>query len=170
MQNIQIRPADDHDIPALYRFADDMAARHEPQYFERCLAEQAEGRRLVLLASAAGVGLSGYVQLNWQPLYAPFRRLGLPEIQDLNVHPRQRRQGIGARLIAACEEAARQAGKSDIGIGVGLHAGFGAAQRLYVRAGYMPDGLGLVHDDMPVRAGESRIVDNLLSIKLTKQI
>lgn len=162
---MDIRPASTADIGALDRIAAEMRARHEPGYFARCLAEQAAGRRLLFIA-----GESGYVQLNWQSLYPPFRHLGIPEIQDLNVVPAARRQGLGARLVEACEAAARQAGKTDIGIGVGLHARFGAAQRLYVRKGYMPDGAGAAYDEVSVTAGELRPVDDLLTLKLVKTL
>jgi hypothetical protein len=32
-------------------------------------------------------------------------------------------------------------------LGVGMHSGYGAAQRLYVKRGYVPDGSGVWYDD-----------------------
>lgn len=167
---IQIRLAADEDIPALDIFATGMAQTHEPGYFARCLTEQAEGRRQFFLAVDAAGAIAGYVQLNALPLYAPFRRLGLPEIQDLNVLPAYRRQGIGELLVDHCEQTARAAGKDTIAISVGLYASYGAAQRLYVRKGYVPDGAGIAYDDAPVRLGEMRPVDDNLTLKLTKDL
>jgi GNAT superfamily N-acetyltransferase len=164
-----IRRAEQKDIALLQEIAAAMKARHEEDYFERCMMEQADKRRTVLLAEEQGRGL-GYAMINWQPLYPPFRRLGIPEIQDLNVAPEARRQGLGARLVEACEDAARQAGKTEMGISVGLDAGFGAAQRLYVRSGYMPDGAGVMHDEAPVLPGEMRAVDGLLTLKFIKAL
>ncbi|MEZ0226615.1 MAG: N-acetyltransferase family protein [Alphaproteobacteria bacterium] len=162
-----IRRAEENDVEILKSIATAMKARHEADYFGRCLAEQADARRTILLAEESGRG-HGYVMINWLPLYPPFRRLGIPEIQDLNVVPEARRQGLGAKLVDACEDAARQAGKTEMGISVGLGAGFGAAQRLYVRRGYIPDGAGVMHDELPVTAGEMRPVDDMLTLKLVK--
>jgi GNAT superfamily N-acetyltransferase len=168
-ENMIIRKAGDGDLPILYGIARDMKARHEDKYFERCLAEQAQGRRTIFLAETGGKGF-GYVQINWQPLYPPFRRLNIPEIQDLNVVPEGRRQGLGAQLVDTCEAEARQRGCAEMGISVGLHASFGAAQRLYVRKGYIPDGAGIMHDEAPVAPGEMRAVDDMLTLKLLKQL
>ncbi len=106
----------------------------------------------------------------WQPVYPLFRRLDMPEIQDICVVPDARRQGIGTGLVHHCENIARSAGKTDIGISVGLHARFGAAQRLYVGLGYIPDGSGIAYDDVSVKAGEINPVDSFLTLKLTKNL
>ncbi len=169
MAKMQIRKAHDGDLQALYGIARDMKAHHEENYFERCLSEQKDGRRALFLAEEGDRGI-GYAQLVWNPLYLPFRRLNIPELQDLNVVPAARRQGLGAKLVEACEAEARQKGATEIGISVGLHAAFGAAQRLYVRKGYVPDGAGVMHDEAPVAPGEMRPVDDMLTLKLTKPL
>lgn len=166
---ITIRKAGEQDLQALYRIAADMKAMHEERYFERCLAEQQEGRRVIFIALDQDQPL-GYVQLVWSPLYPPFRRLNIPEIQDLNVIPAARRQGLGEQLVETCEAQARSAGRTEMGISVGLHARFGAAQRLYVRKGYVPDGAGVLYDEAPVAVGEMRAVDDLLTLKLVKPL
>ncbi len=155
----------DADIQALAR----IAARREPDFFDRCLAEQRNQKRMVLVAEQDGK-IVGCAHLVWSPAYAPFRRTDIPEIQDLAVVSAARRNGIGALLVDACEQSARQAGKTAIGIGVGLDSAYGAAQRLYVRKGYIPDGAGICHDDAPVRAGELRAVDDLLTLKMIKNL
>lgn len=170
MKNMLIRKVIPEDLAALYGIAAAMKTAHEDRYYERCLEEQAAGRRDIIVAADEGGALLGYAQINWQPVYAPFRRLGMPEVQDLNVIPQARRQGIGNLLVAWCEDAARAAGKTEIGIGVGLYARFGAAQRLYVRRGYVPDGAGVAYDDVPVSPGEVRAVDDLLTLRLVKSL
>jgi GNAT superfamily N-acetyltransferase len=164
-----IRKADTADLPVLERIAAEMGAAHEDGYFARCLQEQAVQRRTVYIALQDGVAL-GYVQLNWQPIYAPFRRLGIPEIQDLNVIPAQRQRGAGGLLVDHCENAARLTGATDIGISVGLYPRYGAAQRLYVKKGYVPDGGGITYDDVAVRAGDRCTVDDNLTLKLVKSL
>jgi hypothetical protein len=72
--------------------------------------------------------------------------------------------------VEFCEDMARKEGFTDMGISVGLYARFGAAQRLYVRKGYVPDGAGVSHDDIPVAAGDVRPIDDLLTLKLVKTL
>lgn len=136
------------------------------EQYERYLAEQGAGRRLTLVAEVGGA-IAGYVTLNWDPAYPPFREAGLPEVQDLNVLPPFQRRGLGAALVRAAEGAAR--GRSEaVGIGVGLGPDYGAAQRLYVRLGYVPDGRGVAYADRVVEPGERVVVDDDLVLHLTK--
>lgn len=166
MTNLAIRAATTGDITALYAIALKMKAVHEKDYFERCFAE---GRRVLALAEDAGNPV-GYVIVNYTPTYAPFRRLNIPEIQDLNVVPEARRSGTGEKLVAWCEDLLKSEGHADAAISVGLDASYGAAQRLYVRMGYVPDGAGIAYDDVPVMKGELRPVDGLLTLKMVKSL
>jgi GNAT superfamily N-acetyltransferase len=152
------------DIPLLDGIAQGMKHVHAQGYFARCIAE-----RQVYIAFH-GETAAGCAQLNFNPVYAMFRRLGLPEIQDLCVLPEFRRQGIGLALIKHCENVARAAGKTDMGISVGLHAAYGAAQRLYVANGYVPDGAGIAYDDESIASGAMKPIDDLLTLKLVKAL
>lgn len=167
---MKIRTVINSDLHVLQSIATAMRAVHEAGYFERCLAEQVSGNRVLLLAEGDNAEPLGYVQLIWSPVYPLFRRMNIPEIQDLNVIPDARHQGIGAALVDACEALAREKGHSDMGISVGLHSGFGSAQRLYIRKGYLPDGAGIAYDEITVTAGEMRSVDDLLMLKMTKTL
>lgn len=115
-------------------------------------------------------GREGYALYNTRPRYAPFARLGIPEIQDLNVHPDHRGQGIGKALIRACERKAIEQGKDMIGLGVGLHASYGPAQLLYCKMGYQPDGAGLVHDGAGVPYAKLVPNDDDLCIMMIKSL
>lgn len=171
MNRYNIRTAHLDDVVGLYRVAEDMGMTHEERYFERCLSEQAEGRRDVLVAEEQGGALlAGYAQIVWSPVYRMFRALHIPEIQDVNVIPRARRGGLGAALVEACERAAQTRGCTEVGIAVGLDSSFGAAQRLYIKRGYVPDGNGVCYDEEPVAAGSLRPVDRWLTLKLVKTL
>jgi GNAT superfamily N-acetyltransferase len=136
--------------------------------YERYLAEQETGTRTVLVALLADV-FAGYLTVNWQSQSGAFRDTGIPEIQDFNVLPQYRRQGIGTRLLDEAEALAAQ--RSDVvGIGVGLFSDYGAAQRLYVRRGYIPDGHGLYSHDRVVQYGETVVVDDDLLLNFTKRL
>ena len=131
-------------------------------------AQDAAGRR-IFWARRDGEP-AAYGLFNPQSRYALYRRLNIPEIQDLNVVPTARRQGVGAACLAWCEEKARAMDYGQIGISVGLHSGFGAAQRLYMKSGYMPDGFGVTYDRETVAANSLRPVDDQLCLMLVKEL
>lgn len=110
----------------------------------------------------------GGCYLNREPKYNLYRRMRLPELQDLRVDPRYRRRGVGEALVNATENIAKTEGYKGIGISVGLNADFGAAQRLYIRLGYIPDGQGVTYLREPVPAGEKRPIDDDLALMLMK--
>src|SRR5690606_7911415 len=99
--DITIRRAEIEDLQGLQVMAGAMGKALEPGYFGTCLSEQAEGRRDLLIVSADGAD-TGYGILNWAPQYALYKRLGIPEIQDLNILPAFRRRGLARALIAHC--------------------------------------------------------------------
>jgi ribosomal protein S18 acetylase RimI-like enzyme len=142
---------------------------HKPvEGYQRYLAEQEEGQRLAFVAEWSGE-FAGYVTLLWASNYGPFAERRVPEISDLNVLPRHRRQGIGNALLDQAESAA-SARSRVVGLGVGLYSDYGAAQRIYVRRGYLPDGRGLMYRNQPVEAGATIRVDDDATIMLTRQI
>ena len=63
---------------------------------------------------------------------------------------------------------ARKSG--DVGIGVGLHPGYNAAQRLYIKRGYIPDGRGVTYENRYVREGEQVVLDDNLVLHFTKKL
>lgn len=138
-------------------------------YFEEAFQEQEDSKRLILLAFIDGT-LTGYVHLNRFPKYAPFLHMGIYEIQDLFVIPAFRRQGIGEKLVGACERYAAADGATELGIGVGVAGRFGAAQRLYTRLGYIPDGAGVVFEREPMTEGTVKPVDDRMCLMLLKNI
>jgi 8-oxo-dGTP pyrophosphatase MutT (NUDIX family) len=132
------------------------------------LREQEAGTRDVLVAEVAG-HFAGYVTIVWESDYLPFRADGIPEIVDLNVLIRYRRQGIAAALL---DKAERRIGKRApiAGIGVGMTADYGAAQILYVKRGYRPDGRGLAVHGISSQHGDQVTVDDALTLYLTKRV
>lgn len=168
-ENVVLRMADRADEAALNNLRPRMDRERGDDYFARCMAEIAAGRRVMFVA-LSGADIVGYVMLNRQSLYQPFRSANIPEIQDLYVLPDYRRGGTGARLVQLCEDQARADGCDMIGLAVGLHAGFGSAQRLYVRNGYVPDGFGLVQESNRVDEDALVRVDDDLNLMLIKDL
>ena len=105
----------------------------------------------------------------WSLPYPPFRAGAIPEIQDFNVLPRFRRQGIGTRLMDQAER--RISERSGVaGIGVEMSSDYGAAQRLYILRGYVPDGKALTYEGCTVRQGDEITVNDGLVLYLTKTL
>jgi ribosomal protein S18 acetylase RimI-like enzyme len=137
--------------------------------YEAYYAEQTAGVRSVLIARLKGE-FAGYVTIQWIADYMPFLTNHLPEIQDLNVLPQFRKNGLGERLMRECEAAAKQRGIGEIGLGVGLLADYGSAQRLYLKLGYVPDGRGLHYKRQPVWYRQSVVADDDLVLYLSKRL
>jgi ribosomal protein S18 acetylase RimI-like enzyme len=78
-----------------------------------------------------------------------------------------RRKGIGSALMDEAETRIFQRG-SAAGLGVGLYADYGNAQRMYARRGYVPDGRGLIYNNKPVPPGGHVLVDDNLVLYLVK--
>ena len=115
-----------------------------PEKLEMRLAHAKERHSVNFVAVWDGVPV-GYVSLYDEPIHGPFVGCGYPEIVDFNVLEKYRCRGIGSALLGVCEDLA--ATRTDtVTLGVGLHSGYGAAQRLYVLRGYVPDGSGVWAD------------------------
>ena len=134
--------------------------------FEHYCVEQNNGIRKVWVAFCDDEFV-GYVTLKWISDYPPFKAEGIPEINDLNVLPKYRGRGIGAKLLDLAEIEAQTKSKM-IGIGVGLYADYGRAQIMYVKRGYVPDGRGVTYYNQVLAPGESVTLDDDLVLWFVK--
>jgi GNAT superfamily N-acetyltransferase len=168
VESVQIRLLEESDPPSIAAAFQNMGWNKPEGQYRRYLHEQVAGTRTCFVAIVDGQ-FAGYVTLDWQPTYAGFADLNIPEIQDLNVLTAYRRKGIASRLLDRAEgEAARRSWV--VGIGVGLHPGYNAAQRLYAKRGYIPDGHGITYRNCFVEEGASVVVDDDLVMHFTKQL
>ncbi len=165
----ELRPLREDDIGRFAETDGGPAWKSNPEIWRRYFDEQRRGGRLALIAVHRGL-VAGYGSLLWRSPYPPFREQGIPEINDLVVAAGQRKRGLATRLIASLEDEARRAGARLIGLGVGLYADYGPAQRLYVRLGYVPDGRGVTYNEAPVPPGDSVPLDDDLVLWLTKRL
>lgn len=131
--------------------------------------EQAANIRSIVVAKEKGK-FCGYVTIKWKSDYNSFVQQHIPEISDLNVLPIYRKHGIGTMLINACEVMAKEHGYKNIGLGVGMTADYGNAQRLYVHLGYIPDGRGLHYKHVLLNYGDQAIIDDDLVLFMTKSL
>lgn len=156
------------DIPQIANAFHELGWDKPASQYERYLMEQAYEVRDVYVAFVEGQ-FAGYLTICWKSTYEPFREKNIPEIVDFNVLPKFRRMGIGSQLMDQAERVISKV-SAVAGIGVGMTPDYGAAQRLYVLRGYVPDGLGLHSRDHYVQYGEQVKVDDDLALYLTKDL
>jgi len=140
--------------------------------FEEYLKEAEADERVIWLAFIDN-RFVGYITLKWHSLYLLFKNQNIPEIMDLNVLPHARKRGVGSMLLDIAEKEAAK--RSDfVGIGVGLYGGedggYGSAQRLYVKRGYIPDGKGVTYNYESATPGDSYPLDDDLVLWFTKKL
>ena len=166
--NILIRPMSEND-PIYFSNEECAQGWHSsPDKLNERFQHEKEGRCIIFVAEANGVG-AGYVSLYHQPACGPFAGQQIPEIVDFNVLQKFQRQGIGSRLMDACEEAASRV-CDRVCLGVGLHAGYGSAQRMYVKRGYIPDGSGVWYGDHVCEPYTACVNDDDLVLYMSKDL
>lgn len=113
--------------------------------YQNRLEDQRLGKAISLVAEYSGKPV-GYINIYPDNREGAFGGKGYPEIVDFGVLEKYRKQGIGTVLMDIAEEIA--AAYADVVyLGVGLHSGYGSAQRMYVKRGYIPDGSGVWYQD-----------------------
>ena len=113
--------------------------------YEMRLQHQAAGKCVALVAEYKE-NIAGYINVYPNSENGPFANQGYPEIVDFGVLEKYRNKGIGSKLMDIAEKIALD--YSDIVyLGVGLNSGYGSAQRMYVKRGYIPDGSGVWYHD-----------------------
>lgn len=141
---------------------------HENEWKMVFDAVERGGRQLFLISEKDTI--YGYVTLNFDPKYALYNRLSIPEIQDLYVAPEYRRQGFANLLIDHCEETAKLNGASQIGISVSVSPEFGIAQQIYIARGYNVDGNGVTYDREVIDHADNHMVDDSLCLMMMKDL
>ena len=113
--------------------------------------------------------VAGYVNVYPDSQWGAFANRGYPEIVDFGVLEPYRRQGVGSKLMDLAEEIAAQYAEV-VYLGVGLHRGYGSAQRMYVKRGYLPDGTGVWYGDEVCEQNGVYCNDDSLALYLSKKL
>lgn len=112
---------------------------------------------------------AGYATLLSHDISGPFKDKSIPVIVDFNVLEKYQRNGIGTAIMDAIENYVREYSPT-ICLGVGLHYGYGAAQRMYVKRGYIPDGSGVWFNGKRMEQYEPCVNDDELILYFSKQL
>ena len=138
--NCTIRNMIESDIKDLSRGFISQGWPGREEILARYFLEQECGEREVLVAEVEGA-LAGYITILSCAKQGPFAEI-YPELSDFNVFEPFQNQGIGNLLLEEAEKQVRLI-SDKVTLGVGLHSGYGPAQRLYIKRGYIPDGTGV---------------------------
>lgn len=132
------------------------------------LKDQAEGRAISLIAEYCG-NAAGYINVYPDSGQGAFAGKGYPEIVDFGVLEKYRRLGIGGKLMDIAESIAAEYGDV-VYLGVGLHNGYGSAQRMYIKRGYIPDGTGVWYGEKICEPYTECCNDDDLILYLSKRL
>lgn len=166
--NLIIRELENHDAEVISSAFQEIKWHKTASQYKRYYSEQCAGKRLVLVAFLNNK-FAGYLTIVWKSKYPSFRKNSIPEIVDLNVLPKYQQRRIGTKLMDKAEKIISKKSKM-LGIGVGLAPGYNAAQRMYVRRGFVPDGAGITYKNKYVKYGQSVIADDDLVLYFIKQL
>ena len=162
-----IRKMQESDIKNLSRGFISQGWPSREEILTRYFKEQESGEREVLVAEVEGA-VAGYITILPSAKHGPFAEV-YPELSDFNVFEPFRNQGIGNQLLEEAEQRVKFV-SSKLTLGVGLHLGYGPAQRLYIRRGYIPDGTGVWYRNKSLEIGASCQNDNDLVLYLSKDL
>lgn len=132
-------------------------------------AQRVSQGTLDMVVAASDGQLLGYLLIEPNSPYPPFAAAGIPEIADFNVLRSQQHSGVGTALMDEAERRIAQFSDT-VGLGVGLYSGYGTAQRMYVRRGYLPDGAGVVLNCQPVPPGTTITLNDDPMLMFTKRL
>lgn len=166
--NVKLRLLKEADADGIQSAFAEQGWNKPAELYLRYAREQQQGTRVTVVAEADGQ-FAGYGSVVWASDYAAFREAGVPEINDLNVLVKYRRQGVASRLMDEAERIIAER-SSVAGIGVGLFSDYGNAQILYVKRGYVPDGRGIYVEPGYAKYGDTITVDDDLVLYLTKSL
>ena len=136
--------------------------------YENYFKLQELGKRDIIIADWNKT-FAGYLTIKWQSEYLPFKQANIPEVVDFNVLKKYQRLGIGTCLMDEAESRIQKVSQV-VGIGFGVTEDYGAAQILYIKRGYIPDGKGLVKDVTSLKYGDKITVDDSLVFHLLKKL
>ncbi|MBO4909570.1 MAG: GNAT family N-acetyltransferase [Lachnospiraceae bacterium] len=136
--------------------------------YENYYKEQEAGERLVFIAEYEG-RVSGQCTLVLHPSEGPWVNQGYPEIVDLTVFFDVHNKGIGNKLLDAVEKEASKISKI-VYLAVGVHSGYGPAQRMYVKRGYNFDGSGVWYQGKQLEQYAPCVNDDDLLLFMSKDL
>ena len=161
-----IRKMQEYDIKNLSQGFISQGWPGREEILARYFLEQKSKEREVLVAEIDGV-VAGYITILPDAKQGPFAGMA-PELSDFNVFEPFQNQGIGNLLLEEAEKRVKLI-SDKVTLGVGLHSGYGPAQRLYMKRGYIPDGTGVWYQNQPLEMNATIQNNDDLVLYLSKK-
>ena len=136
--------------------------------YENYYKDQEEGKRLVFVPEYEGK-VAGICTLLLEPTEGPFVGEGWPEINDFTVFFHLHKKGIGNKVLDVVETEAAKI-SDHVFLAVGVHSGYGPAQRIYVKRGYIPDGSGVWYQGKQLEQYAPCVNDDDLLLFMSKEL
>ena len=165
-KNYSIRNMIESDIEKINQGFRNQGWPEREEILDTYFLEQESGEREVLVAECEGI-VAGYITIMPYANQGPFTET-YPELSDFNVFEPYQNKGIGNQLLEEAEKRVKFV-SSKVTLGVGLHLGYGPAQRLYIRRGYIPDGTGVWYRNQPLEMNATSQNNDDLVLYLVKE-
>ena len=165
---LRIRSMEEADAKVFYETYLSYGWHPGMETYENYFKEQKAGERLVFVPEYEGK-VCGICTLVLNPSEGPFAGNGWPEIVDLCIFFHIHQKGIGSKLLDVVEsEAAKIC--DHVFLAVGVHSGYGPAQRMYVKRGYNFDGSGVWYQNKQLGQYEPCVNDDDLLLFMAKEL
>lgn len=148
--------------------ADNDSSGSFKQYLHNQLKNQ-DKRECSALVALFGGNMAGHIFLYYKCRWGGCKNQNIPSVVDLKVFPQYRNQGIATMLMDKAESIARKF-SDKIYLDVCLNSEYGAAQKLYVKRGYLPDGKGVYYKEHVCAVNEKCYNDDELTLCLIKEL
>ena len=165
--DISIRPIEEKDTAIILHNYTEQGWSKPKEVFEKYLDMQKNNFLYVFVADYMN-DIAGYTVLYPDTGVGPFASKKIPTISDFVVFEKYQRKGIGSKILDAAEKKASEL-SDKVQLGVGLHSGYGSAQRIYIKRGYMPDGSGVWYNNVQLEQyADCKNDDNLVLFLIKK--
>ena len=168
MMEIKIRKMVERDIREFPQAFSLQGWNKPVSQFQTYFEEQENGKRQLFIATVDGK-VAGYATILPHDKSGPFKDMDIPVINDLNILEKYQKNGVGTALMDYIENFVKEY-SSTICLSVGLHSGYGSAQRMYVKRGYIPDGSGVWFNGEQWKQYEPCVKDDELVLYLSKSL
>ncbi|MDG5472282.1 GNAT family N-acetyltransferase [Jeotgalibacillus sp. ET6] len=166
--DLLIRPMIERDIQQFVS-AFSQQGWHKPVELYEDYYQQQNDHKITVLVAEIDHQVAGYAILLPSADKGPFASENFSELIDLNVLIKFQNKGIGGKIMDAAESLSKE--KHDfITLAVGLHSGYGAAQRMYIKRGYIPDGSGVWYRGQQAEQYSACENDDDLVLYLSKKL
>jgi len=164
---IKIRKMVSSDITEFPKAFDAQGWNKSVEQFQMYFEEQEKGLRQIFVATVND-NVAGYATLLPHDISGPFKDNDIPVIVDFNVLEKYQKNGVGTAIMDHIENQVKKYSPM-ICLGVGLHYGYGSAQRMYAKRGYIPDGSGVWFNGQRLEQYQPCINDDELILYLSKK-